>query len=186
MSRNDDVLSHSTRAELLDHIISNPGIRFRDLMEYFFISEGTLRHHLRVLIKDQRIRSYLRMGRRCYYPSDYQPSHIEWELKMESIRLDEKQRKVMSKIEDRTDINQKDLARVSGLGRFRMRIIVKKLIDLGFIRTYHEGREVHYILTSREEIRRKVLRALVTDLLRGNINEETYIKARKTIDEELF
>jgi len=83
-------------------------------------------------------------------------------------------------------INQKELSGRSGFGRFRIRRIVKKLMDLGLVRKRYQGKKVHYTKTSKEEIRKEVLRALISDLLRDNIDEETYLKAREKLESDLF
>ncbi|MGA1872065.1 MAG: winged helix-turn-helix transcriptional regulator [Thermoplasmatota archaeon] len=186
MSRDDPILLHSIRVKLFEHILSNPGVHFTELMEHFSLTEGTLRHHLRVLMKGRRIRSCLNLGRRCYYPFGYSKIEMEWDIRMDHIHLNDIQKKVLSIIDEENDINQKVLSSISGIGRFRLRSILRRLMELGFIRSSRKGKEVRYSRTSRVEIRKEVLRALVTDLLRREINEETYIKARKVLDEELF
>jgi len=140
----------------------------------------------RNLIKDKRIRSCLNLGRRCYYPIGYSESAMAWDIRMDRIHLDDTQKKVLSMIDEGSDLNQKELNRISGMGRFRLRILLKRLMDKGFVRSHRKGKEIIYTRTTREEIRREVLRALVTDLLRGEIDEKTYLKAREALDRELF
>lgn len=171
---------------LLDHILSNPGVHFTELMTRFSLSEGTLRYHLHLLLKKDKIRSILHQGRRRYYPPRYYEEKIAWSMKMDDIRLNSDQRRILDIIVKEKKINQKDLSHATGTGRFRLRTIMKKLMDLGFVRSERTGREVKYMGTSREEIRRDVLRKLVSDLIKGRIDEETYMKAREAMDKVLF
>jgi predicted transcriptional regulator len=186
MSEEDPLLSHEKRAALLDHIISNPGIRFTDLMRNLSINESTLRYHLRVLVKGERIRSNMRKGMKRYYPFGYGYSKIKTGLMLERTNLDQNHEKVLRIIEGEPMINQKELSRRSGFGRFRIRRIVNKLMDMRLVRKRCQGKKVHYTKTSREELRKEVLRALISDLLRDNIDEETYLKAREKMESELF
>lgn len=78
-SRHDDSdpLKHDTRPAIFDAIDDSPGLSLTELSEQTNVSISTLRHHLRVLEREDLIASERVRGSRRVYPAYTEPEAIE-------------------------------------------------------------------------------------------------------------
>ncbi len=71
----ENALEHPLRARILHTLQRSPGIHFRELQRQLGAANGTLRHHLRVLIKERTVTIVPVNGRTCYYAGA--PAQVE-------------------------------------------------------------------------------------------------------------
>ncbi len=66
---------HPLRGQILRTLQKSPGIHFRELQRQLSAANGTLRHHLRVLINEKSVTTIPVNGRTCYYAGA--PAQVE-------------------------------------------------------------------------------------------------------------
>ena len=66
-SPNEHPWEHPVRAEILSTLDKSPGIHFRELQRRMEAANGTLRHHLDVLVNEKTVTIIPVNGRTCYY-----------------------------------------------------------------------------------------------------------------------
>ncbi len=66
---------HPLRGRIIRTLQRSPGIHFRELQRQLGAANGTLRHHLRVLIKERTVTIVPVNGRTCYYAGA--PAQVE-------------------------------------------------------------------------------------------------------------
>ena len=74
-SPNKHPWEHPVRAEILSTLDKSPGIHFRELQRRMNAANGTLRHHLDVLVNEKTVTIIPVNGRTCYYAGA--PAQIE-------------------------------------------------------------------------------------------------------------
>lgn len=71
----ENALEHPLRARILHTLQRSPGIHYRELQRQLGAANGTLRHHLRVLLKERTVTIVPVNGRTCYYAGA--PAQVE-------------------------------------------------------------------------------------------------------------
>ncbi|MDP6562371.1 MAG: winged helix-turn-helix transcriptional regulator [Candidatus Thalassarchaeum sp.] len=71
----EDNWEHPLRGRIVCTLQRSPGIHFRELQRQLGAANGTLRHHLRVLIKERTVTIVPVNGRTCYYAGA--PAQVE-------------------------------------------------------------------------------------------------------------
>ncbi len=66
---------HPLRTKILSTLVKSPGIHFRELQRQLNAANGTLRHHLRVLMNEKTVTVISVNGRTCYYAGA--PAQVE-------------------------------------------------------------------------------------------------------------
>jgi len=172
-----------TRSRLMEKISSKPGISFQELLRMFPITEGTLRYYLHMMEKEKKVHSKMHRGHRCYYLGT-KITQKTMETEEDLIKhLSHVQEKILSVIEEMPDLTQKELVRTLRINRFVVSYNIGKLKELGLVRIRKEGRKVHYRRSYQDDIIKEIMRVLASDLLRGQIDEETYKKLRNRLME---
>lgn len=184
MSDERPVRSSKTRSSLMERISSKPGISLQELLRNLPLKEGTLRYYLHKLEKQNRIHSKMHRGQRCYY-TGAKMFHKTRKTQEDLIKhLSPVQERILSTVEEMPDLTQKELVRALRMNRFVVSYNIGKLKELGLVRIIREGRSVHYRRSYPDDIKKEILRVLASDLLRGQIDEETYRRLRERLMEE--
>ena len=71
----DHAWEHPLRKRILNTLERSPGIHYRELQRQLDAANGTLRHHLDVLIKERTVTIMPVNGRTCYYAGA--PAQVE-------------------------------------------------------------------------------------------------------------
>ncbi|MGA1820247.1 MAG: hypothetical protein ACMUHU_04475 [Thermoplasmatota archaeon] len=168
-----------TRKILLRHIIEHPGISFNLLMSVFKMSEGNLRYHLNVLEKERAVRSSLMKGKRCYFPYD---SRTLVQMKGRGDgELSKSEKRVLNLLETEGVSNWKGLILRTGLSRSELTNALRSLKSKGLIiSSIADGKRSYRILT-RDLLVKRIERLLMVKLVKGEIDEETYLLLEKEI-----
>lgn len=167
----------------MERISSRPGISLQELLRILPFKEGTLRYHLHVLEKEKRVHSRMHRGRRCYYPGST-VLHSTRESEEDLIEhLSPVQERILKVVEEMPDLTQKELVRNIRTNRFIVSYNIGKLKELGLVRVRREGRVVRYRRSIPDDIRKDVLRVLASELMRGEIDERTYLRLRNRLME---
>lgn len=177
MMANDDALTHKTRSLIHELVVDRPGLTFSEIMRIVKVKESTLRYHLRYLERKEVVRTKEKRGRKAYFPS-MEETRKGYEKDLSKIQL-----KVLDIIDKDPGLDQKTLvSRMKG-NRFLISYHLKRLMDMGLIRKVRDGKRVRYHRLSREELKRKILREMIDDLIDGEIDEERYLKLKKDLED---
>ncbi len=173
------VFDHDTRKMLYNHILTYPGVTYLVLKNIYNLSAGTLRYHLEYLVKAQRILENLENGKRCYYPlrNDVLLSN-QFKNKLAGDNLTPTQRKILSSIQQTPGINQRELIRKTNLSRFTINYNINRFIELGLVKKFNNGKEVHYEYMTDELLKHEVLLRLAMKLLNKEISEAEFLKLK--------
>lgn len=168
-----------TRQILLRHIIEHPGISFNLLMSVFKMSEGNLRYHLNVLERERSVRSKLMKGKRCYFPYD---TRTLLQMKRRGTgELPRNEKRVLNMLEKEGASNWKDLIQSTGLSRSELTNVLRNLKRKGLVISSTVGGKRSYRILTRDLLLKRIERLLIIKLVKGEIDEETYLM----IEEEL-
>ena len=84
----DDILTQENRREVYTYLVNNPGTNLSKLHKKLSMGYGTLVHHLKVLERENHIRSRKEIGRKFFYPKDsnWDPANTSGNLSIIPIR----------------------------------------------------------------------------------------------------
>ena len=135
---------HPLRSEIVSTLESFPGIHFRELQRQLDTANGTLRHHLDVLIRERTVTLVPVNGRTCYYAGA--PAQVEilegtgvtdeaTAAAMLPVGLSEVQRDIVSRLHGSpVPSSQAQLAREIGRSRATVNSAIGVLRGRGIIR----------------------------------------------------
>ncbi|MEE2624999.1 MAG: helix-turn-helix domain-containing protein [Candidatus Thermoplasmatota archaeon] len=134
---------HPLRSRILRTLERSPGIHFRELQRQLEAANGTLRHHLHVLIKERSVTVVPVNGRTCYYAGA--PAQVEilegtgvtdeaTAAAMLPVGLSGVQRKIVNRLSNSpTPASQAQLARDLGRSRATVHSAVSVLRHRGIV-----------------------------------------------------
>tara|TARA_B100000959_G_C14989121_1_gene626961 strand:- start:1008 stop:1652 length:645 start_codon:yes stop_codon:yes gene_type:complete len=134
---------HPLRGRILTTLERSPGIHFRELQRQLEAANGTLRHHLNVLVKERSVTVVPVNGRTCYYAGA--PAQVEilegtgvtdeaTAAAMLPVGLSGVQRKVVNRLSKFPNpISQAQLARDLGRSRATVHSAVSVLRRRGIV-----------------------------------------------------
>ncbi len=184
MAKGEMALENKTRNMLYNHITAYPGVSFNILRNIFDLTQGALRYHLEYLEKCEKISSGLQKGVRCYYPHQNivnVPKRSEDELELH--KLTPQQELILTTIKHYPGITQKDLVSRTRLGRFQVTRGLGKLQSLKLVKKLQIGRNVCYEYVPDDELKFKIIKKLVIKLLRDEIDEQTFLRLKRRLNE---
>jgi predicted transcriptional regulator len=183
MAAGDVALDNKLRRMIFNHITTYPGVSFNNLKNIFELSDGGLRYHLDYLEKNNKINANLDNGNRCYYPNQYATNApVATTELMDLHKLTPIQDLILNTIKLYPGLTQKELIRQTRLNRFQVAKNLNKLSDLKLVRKYQNSRNVCYEYIPDSELKYKMLKKLVIKLLKGEIDEKTFIECKRRLD----
>ena len=171
-------IENQTRDILVEYIRGKPGISFGELMSFSRMNEGTLRYHLRYLEKLDFISSK-KVGRRRLYHA----CNISNKKTFEESRLTIDQMRVIKLIMRKPGIKPKEILDMVDLSRKGLLKIINKLKKDHMIFEVENGNGVGYEYITRERLVEELLLELVDKLLTGKIDQPTFMRMKKWIEE---
>ena len=132
----EEVLENENRKKIIELILENPGIHFRELKRTLEISSGNLTWHIEILVKYNVIKRKIIDKYVAYFPYyDKNPlSNINIKLQKSKLTL-----KTLKKIKENPGIWSTEIAKNFNVSKNVIGYHVKKLIDLGLINSIKEG-----------------------------------------------
>lgn len=179
------VLEHDTRRMIYNHILQNPGVSFNILKKVFKLNDSTLRYHLNYLERNEKIAFSQERGKRYYYPSRGHRAinNNGWDAEpLELYNLSHVQEQIIITIKRYPGINQKELIKRTKLSRLAINRNIKKLIELCIVRKIPYANKVRYEYIENEQLRYEILKRLLIKLIRKEINEEEFLKLKRSLD----
>ena len=175
MGSSDGSMDHSTRSRLVDLINREPGLSLMEILKALDLAEGTLRYHLRYMERKEMIRSERIDGKRRYF-SPETGRRTEAARERPDIGLSGKERRLLELIGRNPGIDQKELCILSRMNRFTLSYNLGKLEKLGLVTKERSGRRVIYTRTDEDELRRRIISAMVEDLSQGKMDQERFLR----------
>ena len=160
------------KSQILNYIRIHPGESFVTIRTIFNVPDSTLRYYIRDLEKKGQIKSDIQ--RRIYYPVEHK----------EHSSLTEIQYRIINSIKKQPGITQKELSKKTRLNRNTIRNNINLLIEKEIISIEKIGKEIQHFYIYPEQLEKEKTLRLITKLLLGKIDEETYWELRRTIIEE--
>jgi len=168
-------VDHSTRSKLFDLISKEPGLSLMEIVKALKLKESTLRYHLKYMEKNQIIECENIDGKRRYFSPGTRHNKRKKRKRIE-IGLSGKQKILLSIIGDNPGIDQKKLSTLSRFNRFVVSYQLDKFEKLGLVKKKRLGKFVRYFKVDEEDLRKKIISAMVDDLSEGRMDEERFLK----------
>ena len=153
----DEVLDQYTRGKIHGYIIANPGDHYNIIKKKLNLRNGTLAYHLRVLERENLIKSKRDGIYKRFYPSEMSPSEIE-KIKTNGHKLTKKQRKFLEIIRGRPGVSQKELVLMSRMKQPAVNYHIRLLLDNKYIISKKDGRETRYYIISADNEEEQVFK----------------------------
>lgn len=138
------------RRAILEHVQANPGVSLRALARATGIGLGSLQHHVRMLVKRNRLWMDC-LGKTHAYHAGPQPACQQDVLKARMRALDELDRRLMSLIDAADAPTQVAILTAfsdRGLARSTVQSRLKRLTRRGLLRAEPRGRLVVYAVVA--------------------------------------
>jgi len=131
------VLDNFTRGRIYEHIRMNPGQHYRAIKNNLELSNGSLTYHLKVLEKEDYIKSSNDGFCKRFYPMGFKVT------KGQSRNIQEL---ILEKIGERPFITQKELSQELGVDVSTVNYHINIMAGAGIIQSEKKGRIKHYYL----------------------------------------
>lgn len=185
MDKSEAILENETRRLIYNHITANPGVSFIVLKNIFNLNESTLRYHLDYLEKNNKIILGFESSKRNYYPQldkINESNNPENSNKFQTFKLTDYQERIISTIKEYPRINQKELAKRTGINRITLHNNLKKLMTLCMVRKIPNGNKIHYEYIDNKQLRIEILKQLLVKLINNEIDGETFLELKRKLD----
>ncbi len=169
---------HATRRKILQHIKDHRGISFRRIMRDLDINEGTLRYHLRVLLKEGGVKTAKEGRKRIYYTGASAPGKVK-EGPLKLTRSDER---VLSMIGEHPGCSKKDIIRSMEITGKELERVLSRLEGERRIWRIRENGRTTFEKVTAEGIRERMLLDLALMFLDGKIDEPTFLMMKERIE----
>jgi len=149
------------REMLLSYIKEHPGRSLSAIRRVFPYPRGTISHHLKVLVREGKIRSETLGSTTRYYPCSGGFFKPPGNPDISDLEL-----RIWQTIAAKPGSTQRELTEYLRMGRMSLSYHLKKMSRDGLIHTRRRGRYIHYFHMEPRLIAYKVeLRELITDIL---------------------
>jgi predicted transcriptional regulator len=147
------LLDHEKRKALYDLILQNPGIDLKTLVAYSGFNENTLRYHLSLLKKTQKIRV---TNENCtLHFFENHGRYSDSEQKILSIQFSGKGSRILSLLNHTPGLSRGELAEKLGVAGSSVSKGIEKLVQEGLIFTQKDGKYIRYYPVSSHYVQRK-------------------------------
>jgi len=130
------------RKNIYAFIKARPGAYIGEIANNTGLSRGTLRHHLKVLEKENMVKAHCYFGKARYFQNN--STYGEIEKRVISVFQNETARKIVSKILKKECNTNRDLAREMGFSRGTISWYMKQLKESDLIEENRVGRSAIY------------------------------------------
>ncbi|UCH89300.1 MAG: winged helix-turn-helix transcriptional regulator [Thermoplasmata archaeon] len=130
------VLDHETRGIIRGYILANPGDHFTSIKNHIGLKNGTLAYHLKILERENLIKSHRDGIFKRFYPMNVKISKDLVHMSKQEI--------ILNTIIENPGVTRKDLANMIGLSRQVVNYHSKGLIQAGLIRSEKYGKKIQY------------------------------------------
>jgi predicted transcriptional regulator len=138
----------SVRRQVRDHVQSNPGVHFNELVRNLDIATGQAQYHLRRLGRRDEVVAERIRGRTHYFDTEYDP----WERRILSLYRRETARELITQLVEEGQLPASTLADRLGVARSTVSWHIDTLEEAGVVeRSYGDRGRVEVALTRPAE-----------------------------------
>ena len=183
MVAEENALANKTRKQVYNYIYSNPGTSFSVIMHFFDMKKSTLNYHLNYLERAKHIRSKEIGKRRCFYCTTQPVYEQQDESFVSEKALSRTQQRLIILIQKEPGITTKELKHRTKLKISTMDYNLNRLIDLKLIWKVKTDNGIGYEYITNEKLKMEIINRLLKKLLTDEIDEKTYFKIKKKLEE---
>lgn len=174
-------MENRNRRLILEQIQDNPGSTFQGLMNDLVMSQGTLRYHLDILKKEERIIEKKIKNQRVYLARN-ECSKINKNFENTS-KSNKEQKIVMELIHEYPGITRKELLERSRLSRRDLTLSLYELRKKGHISKVRESKREGFRIITRKKLHDEMMLLLIEKFVKEEIDEEELKEWKKKIDD---
>jgi predicted transcriptional regulator len=172
-----EILNHSTRKRIYQHIVDNPGVTFKILKRTFGVNEGTLNYHLDSLRKGDLIEIKKRKNERIYLPTEMSDP--------DTCALQIEQKRVLRCIRELPGSGVPEIVKRSGMSKKDVTRVIACLRRKRLIKGNKQGTSYGYHPISDQDLRNEVLLVLIDKYSRGEIPLNRLLQLKRKILDEV-
>lgn len=128
-TRDDELLAHPRRAQVLQLVEAQPGIHFQDLARTLGIGRGNLEHHLRKMVAAGVLTKVLHGGYACYFPK----GAVDRRVMAAAPLLRSGGRPVLAMVRERPGLSGRQIALELGLSQSTVSYHLRRLEKAGLV-----------------------------------------------------
>jgi predicted transcriptional regulator len=171
-----EVLEHSTRRRIYDHIVKDPGITFQMLRSVLDMNDGTLKYHLNCLRKNDLIDIRKRKNEKVLIPKN-----IASDLHTRELRKDQK--RILRFVKDHPGSSLKQISSRTGMDRKDVKRTITSLRRKRLVKCRREGNEHLYHSINDEGLYNEIMLVLMNRYLNGEITIDRLKQLKSRLEE---
>lgn len=183
MGSGDVELEHESRKLIYNYIISHPGTSFGEIQKVFDLNTSTLRYHLVYLERGGKIDSQHKGKHRCYYGKNKNKPLSELYVERNEKSLTDIQKRILTLIQQKPGIRLQDLQYLTKVKMKNLNYNIQKLSELKLIWKVKGNGVAGYEYITREKLRDQMLNRLILRLVSDEIDEESFKKIMKKLED---
>jgi predicted transcriptional regulator len=183
MYNGEDAFDNRSRKLIYNYILTNPGVSFGIIKDFFDMKYSTLMYHLNYLEKSDKVVSKREGRQRCYYSRRTGKIPQSILQRPSRLNLNDSQKQILKFIRANPGISKKQLMIRSKLKKKKLEYNLKRLKDLKVIWLVNRNDIVGYEYITREELMDEVFNRLVSKLLSDEIDEDKFLQMIRKLDE---
>lgn len=169
---------HRSRRMILNYLREHPGSTRSELSRVLMIAESTLRYHLQRMEKAGNVRTIKDNGHSKYFCSYVE---IDDDV-LDRSGLTQSQRRLVRLVHSRPGITRAEVLRTAPKGNSSILSDLKHLSRMRIIRRTGQGLSSSYSPVRPDELKREILKAMVSKLISHEIDESTFLRLKEELD----
>jgi len=174
---------HGTRKLISEYVVEHPGVTIKVLSGTLGLNLGTVRYHLENLVREEVLISRKEGGLRKYFSSMVSYRNLTPSARERSISRN--QERVLKLIEGNPGITRKEIKASLDITGKGLTYVLQRLRSSKMIWEVRRGDIIGFEIITREKLMDEILVMLARRLVRGEIDERTYLELKDGIMEKL-
>jgi predicted transcriptional regulator len=180
MAEDQSAFQNKSRKQIYNYIYSNPGVSFGAIQKLFDMKKTTLEYHLNYLERMKEILSKREGRHRLYYCTKQSGFN---HLKINEKALSDIQKKILILIQNEPGITTKDMIHKFRIKPTTLDYNLNRLMEYKLIWKVKTGNGMGFEYITSDLLKKEIFNQLLLKLLIDEIDEETYFKIKKKLEE---
>jgi predicted transcriptional regulator len=174
---------HGTRKLINNYVVEHPGVTIKVLSRTLGLNLGTVRYHLENLVREEVLISRKEGGLRRYFSSMVSYSSLTPNARERNISRN--QERVLKLIEGNPGITRKEIKNSLDITGKGLTYVLQRLRSSRMIWEVRRVDTIGFEVITREKLMDEILVMLARRLVRGEIDERTYLELKDEIGKKL-